>query len=323
MAISTILILIILAHFLIYSFPPILGSFMKQNEQINLNYVYLGVLFTLVQLFDNLYSITLSSKFSLFGGDIAYSALIFATIYLISSQPEPKVVRNLIYISIINTLLLFSIFGLINGILDSKHVENYLEISDVLLEFTFKSLLLTLFLFSSEIILILFLIKKITLKFQAQLPVTIALGIGYVIILVLDGILYPIGINFLFPGSNLSIANGIIAKLIFGAGFGTILIGLLIIRPHNLSEFITNKTPIIRYLLPPRKAVLEKKLAKAEEKINKLEEIVPICANCNKIRDDEVYWNQLELVRQSFISDDQELTFSNKYCLECSETMNN
>lgn len=72
-----------------------------------------------------------------------------------------------------------------------------------------------------------------------------------------------------------------------------------------------------------KKGTLEKQLAQAEEKINKSEEIVPICANCNKIRDDEKYWNQLELVRQSFISSDQELTYSNKYCIECSETMKN
>ncbi|OLS22150.1 MAG: hypothetical protein HeimC2_30370 [Candidatus Heimdallarchaeota archaeon LC_2] len=296
---------------------------MKQNEQINLNYVYLGVLFTLVQLFDGLYSITLTSEYSLFGGDIAYSALIFATIYLISSQPEPKVVRNLIYIFIINALLLFLIFGLINGIQDSEHVVNYLDNSELLLEFTFKSLLFSLFLFSSEILVILFFIKKITLKYQAQLPVTIALGLGYVVILILDGILYPIGTNFLFPGSNLSIANGMIAKFIFGFGFGTILVGLLIVRPHNLSDFIANKTPIIHYLFPPRRAALERQLAQAEEKIDKLEEIVPICAKCNKIRDDEEYWNQLERVRQSFISGDQELSYSNKYCLECSETMTN
>ena len=123
---------------------------MKQNEQINLNYVYLGVLFTLVQLFDGLYSITLTSEYSLFGGDIAYSALIFATIYLISSQPEPKVVRNLIYIFIINALLLFLIFGLINGIQDSEHVVNYLDNSELLLEFTFKSLLFSLFLMKNR-----------------------------------------------------------------------------------------------------------------------------------------------------------------------------
>ncbi|MCE7736145.1 MAG: hypothetical protein GPJ54_14785 [Candidatus Heimdallarchaeota archaeon] len=296
---------------------------MKQNEQINLNYVYLGVLFTLVQLFDNLYSITLTSKYSLFGGDIAYSALIFATVYLISSQPEPKVVRNLIYIIIINAILLFLLFYLINHILDSEHVVNYLDISDVLLEFTLRSLLLSLVLYSSEILVILFFIKKATLKYQSQISVTILLGIGYVIVLVIDGILYPIGINFLFPGSNLSILDGIFAKLIFGAGFGTILIILLIIRPHNLSEFITNRTPIIRYLLPPRAAALEKQLAKAEDKIDKLEKLAPVCARCGNIRDDEGYWTQLDHVRQSFVTNGEELSFSSKYCIECAEIMRN
>ncbi|MCE7735333.1 MAG: hypothetical protein GPJ54_10680 [Candidatus Heimdallarchaeota archaeon] len=321
MVVSMILISIILAHFLIYSFPPVLGSLLRQNQQINLNYVYLGVLFTLVQLFDSLYSITLSSNYNLNGGDIAYSALIFATVYLISSQPEPKVVRNLIYIFIINAILLFLLFGLIHEILDSQYVENSLDISLVFLEFTFGSLLLSLVLFSGEILLILLLINNITIKYKGQISVTVALSISYIIVLVLDGILYPIGINFLFPSAKLSIINGIIAKLIFGAGFGLILIGLLLLKPHNLSEFIGQKTPIIRYLFPPRREALEEQLAHAEDKIDKLEKISPVCARCNKIRDDEGYWNLLDHVRKSFTPDDQDLTLLGKYCLDCAEIM--
>lgn len=304
-------------HFLIYSFPPILGSFLRKNEQIYLNYVYLGVLFTLIQLFDKLYSITLSTNYSLFGGDIAYSALIFATIYLISSQPEPRVVRNLIYVFVVIALFLFLIFGLLNQILGSQYVENYLSISNVLLEYSFKSLLLSFFLFSTEILTILLLVKKITMKYKSQLSITIALAFAYVFILILDGILYPIGINLLFRGSNLSIINGIVAKSIFGIGFGTVLIGLLILRPHNLSEFITDKTPIIRYLLPPKRAQLEKQLARSKDKIEKLEEIIPICAQCKKIRDDEGYWNQLE----AFMSKHKDMKFTHGYCPECANDL--
>ena len=45
--------------------------------------------------------------------------------------------------------------------------------------------------------------------------------------------------------------------------------------------------------------------------------LIPICANCKKIRDDKGYWNQLE----SYIEKHSEAQFSHGICEECAEEL--
>jgi hypothetical protein len=47
--------------------------------------------------------------------------------------------------------------------------------------------------------------------------------------------------------------------------------------------------------------------------IKKLSGLLPICASCKKIRDDQGYWNQIE----AYIRDHSEAKFSHGICPEC------
>ncbi len=59
------------------------------------------------------------------------------------------------------------------------------------------------------------------------------------------------------------------------------------------------------------------KLEKALKEIKQLRGIIPICASCKKIRDDQGAWNQLE----AYISDHSEAEFSHGICPECAEKL--
>ncbi len=54
-------------------------------------------------------------------------------------------------------------------------------------------------------------------------------------------------------------------------------------------------------------------LQKASDQIKTLRGIIPICANCKKIRDDKGYWNQVEV----YVRDHTEAEFSHGVCPEC------
>lgn len=54
-------------------------------------------------------------------------------------------------------------------------------------------------------------------------------------------------------------------------------------------------------------------LSQALEQIRTLRGIVPICANCKKIRDDEGFWQQVEV----YVRDHTEAEFSHGICPEC------
>ena len=66
-----------------------------------------------------------------------------------------------------------------------------------------------------------------------------------------------------------------------------------------------------------QKRILEEKRENAKNDIKTLRGLLPICASCKKIRDDNGYWNQIE----QYISDHSEADFSHSICPECSNLL--
>jgi DNA-binding response OmpR family regulator len=64
-----------------------------------------------------------------------------------------------------------------------------------------------------------------------------------------------------------------------------------------------------------RKLISE--LEKALAEIRTLKGLIPICASCKKIRDDEGFWNQLEV----YIGKHTDAVFSHGICPECAEEL--
>ena len=60
-----------------------------------------------------------------------------------------------------------------------------------------------------------------------------------------------------------------------------------------------------------------RRLQQALDEVKTLRGIVPICANCKKIRDDKGYWNQVE----KYLSDHTEAKFSHGICPDCLEKL--
>jgi PAS domain S-box-containing protein len=60
-----------------------------------------------------------------------------------------------------------------------------------------------------------------------------------------------------------------------------------------------------------------KELEKALTEIKTLKGLIPICANCKKIRDDRGYWNQIE----EYIQEHSEAKFSHGICQDCAKKL--
>jgi len=60
-----------------------------------------------------------------------------------------------------------------------------------------------------------------------------------------------------------------------------------------------------------------KELQEANEKIKTLRGLLPICANCKKVRDDDGYWTQIE----TYISQHSEAQFSHSLCQDCMQQL--
>lgn len=64
-------------------------------------------------------------------------------------------------------------------------------------------------------------------------------------------------------------------------------------------------------------ATAHAELEQAMSEIKRLSGLIPICANCKKIRDDEGYWQQIE----DFVCSHSEATFSHGICPHCADML--
>ncbi len=105
-----------------------------------------------------------------------------------------------------------------------------------------------------------------------------------------------------------------------------------ITKPINATEFHARVRSAlqIKQAYDRMKEALEKRLAAEMEKekliteltealgkVKKLSGLLPICASCKKIRDDQGYWNQIE----NYIREHSDAEFSHSLCPECVENM--
>jgi hypothetical protein len=72
-----------------------------------------------------------------------------------------------------------------------------------------------------------------------------------------------------------------------------------------------------RKLAEEEREKLISKLQEALDNIKTLKGLLPICANCKKIRDDKGYWNQIE----TYIRHRSDAKFSHSICPDCAKKL--
>jgi PAS domain S-box-containing protein len=94
-------------------------------------------------------------------------------------------------------------------------------------------------------------------------------------------------------------------------------------------NLIYDEEGILKSIVGIARDITERKLAALEREqllselqqalanVKTLSGLLPICANCKKIRDDKGYWNQIE----SYISEHSEAVFSHGICPECTKQL--
>ena len=105
-------------------------------------------------------------------------------------------------------------------------------------------------------------------------------------------------------------------------GSGIAEMGIEIVFDGHRHFITSSRMQIMDLLLATYQTAMEKKeqleranreLTKALETIRKLEGLIPICASCKKIRNDEGFWQQVE----EYISDHSSAQFTHSLCPDC------
>lgn len=87
-----------------------------------------------------------------------------------------------------------------------------------------------------------------------------------------------------------------------------------LLKPFESRELrATIEVALYKHRADQERERLIRELEKANAEINKLRGILPICAYCKKIRNDEGYWNEVEI----YIRQHSEAQFSHGICPDC------
>jgi CheY-like chemotaxis protein len=91
-----------------------------------------------------------------------------------------------------------------------------------------------------------------------------------------------------------------------------------IVKPFNERELrIVIEIALYKFQAEQEKNRLIEKLQKALAEIKTLRGIIPICASCGKVRNDEGYWQKVE----EYVRDHTEAQFSHGVCPNCARKL--
>ncbi|MBN2363589.1 PAS domain-containing protein [candidate division WOR-3 bacterium] len=92
------------------------------------------------------------------------------------------------------------------------------------------------------------------------------------------------------------------------------LVGIPLLENGIVTEVLDVGTDVTQHTnILKEKEKLIKELKKTVENIEILKGLLPICAGCKKIRDDDGYWHQVE----DFLKEHSDIEFSHSLCPDC------
>jgi len=115
------------------------------------------------------------------------------------------------------------------------------------------------------------------------------------------------GISVIIPaGDVLSVQNKTIRAVVFGYA----LIWLMGMIGTVLSFFIMRREQ-------EKRLNIIRQLQSSINEVKTLKGLIPICASCKSVRNDEGYWDQIE----KYVSDHSDADFSHSICPVCMEKL--
>lgn len=128
-------------------------------------------------------------------------------------------------------------------------------------------------------------------------------------------VLTAVSILFSISGTFLMLSFLDASEEAFGPGLTIAAIMPLIIAP--LMSSIPLRLLFQLDQAEQEKAQLVNELQESIANIKTLKGLIPICASCKKIRDDEGYWQHLEV----YIHEHSDAVLSHGYCPECAQEL--
>ncbi len=316
--------LILIFHLIIYSIFPLLMIKARKSIRLSFFYIFTGTLLTFSNILGAIYSISLPLNTLISGGNIAYCALMMNIMLIVITERNPRIIRHIIFFDLIISIFFFIFYSFLAFLIENDFVVHPNEISSLIFSTTSLIVFVGAGLFIIELLLMIFAFEFVKRKFKSTFIISVFYIVIFILLLFLDGILFPI-IAFSFePSLQDLIRHGAFGKLLLGIGFSIPIIIFMILFKEKIMEYYNQPLPLREMLLLPRKNLIDElerlRIARERSELNmqKLESIGILAGGVG-----HDYNNILGVILLSASLIEEEIRNSNQENLEISNIKKN
>ena len=241
-----------------YAALPLLYALWRGPARFLMLYVHLAAVLTLGGLLGAVYVLPLPGDVVLLAGQVSYGGFIFATLVAFVVGRDVQVVRNVVMLTLVVNVLVFTIFWLSHqALLSPEAIPNPLSTPIALFDQSVRVVLSGGTLIIAELLLLIGLLElaKRRLPSWAMAPFYV---VAYVAIIVLDGVLFPALVIMPPSGTAALISTGVHAKLYLAAAFAVPLIIFVLAYRPTLTRFEAEPVRLRALLSVSRDELLER-----------------------------------------------------------------
>lgn len=242
---------------LLYSIFPLLLTIVKPKSRTILFYVYISTVLVLGGVLGSIYSFNLSENIVISGGSIAFGAFMMSITMLIIIERNVSVINNVMKLVLLVNTLTFLSFKLYSLLLDSDVVINHLNISIDIFQTSFSLLLIGGGLILLELLILLFLFIQIRKVIFNISFLAIIYTAAFIVILCLDGLLFPLIAVGLDENLINIIMNNVTGKLILALSYSFPMLIFYWVFKRHLVRFLKSPIQLQNLMTAPRKKLIE------------------------------------------------------------------
>lgn len=236
------MVVLLLAQVILFSIFPLYFSFLSGSLRRTSFYTYIALVLLIGGFFGNVYSLPITEKINISGGNLCYGAFMMASVLFVFVERDIFILRHLVRLVVLVNVFNVSLSLLVGKILTTPGIINPHSISAALFDVSIAFIILGGSLIIAELLFLFYCFDAVK-KRQWSYPVTTAVYILlFIFTLCLDGVLFPFiafGIN---PVVLDIVIGGLSGKIVMTCSFSIPLIFFAIIGHRSLSAYLANDT---------------------------------------------------------------------------------
>jgi signal transduction histidine kinase len=259
-----------------YAAPPFYLAVLRRPIRAASFYIYLGIVLALGGFLGSVYSFPITKTIIISGGSLAYGALMMTTILMVILENDVDVVRNVVRLVITVNIFVFLLFNSLAWTLSTAAIINPFNTSFQVFEVSLKYMLLGEVLIIGELLLLLVVFEWFKTRVRNMLMLSIIFAMLYIVVLCLDGVLFPTLAFGTDPALVQIIYGGLPGKFVMAVIYSFAILVFLMIFRKKLKRYVREPLRLRELPAAPRGKLLdeiERQRESLETKTRQLQEL--------------------------------------------------